>query len=64
MLVHKIDGLANGTLTREVIALYLSGADEFVLRGEKLTQGQRTKIRQVIQSLMGLEIINESSTGS
>ena len=59
--VHKIDGLSSSELTREIIGIYLSGADEIVLKGKRLTQPQRTQIRRVAQSLMGMEIIDESS---
>lgn len=58
----EADELTPEELAREIISSYLAGADEITIKGKRLEQPQRTQIRQVAKSLMGLEIIDESST--
>jgi len=60
-VVCDINGLTPDEITREIIAGYLSGADEITLQSDRLDQLQRTQIRQGAQRLMGFEIIDESS---
>lgn len=59
--VLKIDGLTKDMLTRELIAYYISGADEITISGQRITHDQRNRIREVSHSLIGYEIIDESS---
>lgn len=59
--VLKIGGFTKDILTRELIAHYITGSDEVVVKGKKITQDQRNRIREVSQSLIGYEIIDESS---
>lgn len=59
--VLKIDGLTKDMFTRELIAHYISGSDEVMIKSKKITHDQRNRIREVSQSLIGYEIIDESS---
>ena len=59
--VLKIDGLTKDMLTRELIAHYISGSDEVTIKSKKITRDQRNRIREILQSLIGYEIIDESS---
>jgi|SRR5579859_5349837 len=60
--ILKIDKLRLAEIGREIIAGYLSGADEIVVESNRFTPTQHTQIRQTAQSLMGLEIIDVTST--
>jgi phosphate uptake regulator len=59
--VLKIDGLTKDILTRELIAHYISGSDELTIKSKRITRDQRNRIREILQSLIGYEIIDESS---
>ncbi len=59
--VLKIDGLTKDMLTRELIAHYISGSDEVTIKSQRITHDQRNRIREVSHSLIGYEIIDESS---
>jgi len=59
--VLKIDGFTKDILTRELIAHYISGSDEITISGQRITHDQRNRIREVSHSLIGYEIIDESS---
>lgn len=59
--VLKIAGLTKDMLTRELIAHYISGSDDVTIKGQKITHDQRKRIREISQSLIGYEIIDESS---
>ena len=59
--VLKIDGLTKDMLTRELIAHYISGSDEVTIKSKKITRDRRNRIREILQSLIGYEIIDESS---
>lgn len=59
--VLKIDDLTKDMLTRELIAHYISGSDEVTISGQRITHDQRNRIREVSHSLIGYEIIDESS---
>ena len=61
--VLKIDGLTKDMLTRELIAHYISGSDEVTIKSKKITRDRRNRIREILQSLIGYEIIDESSEG-
>ncbi len=49
-------------IARELIALYLSGADEIAINQTRILPQMRDTIRQTSQYLIGLEIIEESSS--
>jgi len=59
--VLQIDGLTKDMFTRELIAHYISGSDEVTIKSNKITREQRNRIREISQSLIGYEIIDESS---
>jgi len=60
--VFDINGLDNDELVREIIALYISGAELIeIKKSPKISSGKRAIIRQSIQFLMGYEIIEESA---
>ena len=59
--VLKIDGLTKDMLTRELTAHYISGSDELTIKSKRITRDQRNRIREILQSLIGYEIIDESS---
>ncbi|MFH1968148.1 MAG: phosphate uptake regulator PhoU, partial [bacterium] len=59
--VLKIDDFTKDMLTREIIAHYISGSDEVTIKSKKITHDQRNRIREVSHSLIGYEIIDESS---
>src|SRR3989338_222525 len=61
--VLKIDGLTKDMLTRELTAHYISGSDEITIKSKRITRDQRNRIREILQSLIGYEIIDESSEG-
>ena len=61
--VLKIDGLTKDMLTRELTAHYISGSDELTIKSKRITRDQRNRIREILQSLIGYEIIDESSEG-
>ena len=57
----SVKGLAQEMVTREVMALYIAGADEIECVAKSITTLQRKYIRHAAQKLLGFEIINESS---
>lgn len=59
--ILKIDGITKEMLTRELIAHYILGSDEITIRSQRITHDQRNRIREVSHSLIGYEIIDESS---
>lgn len=61
-VVHlKVDNYVPIWIERELIAAYLTGAEEIEIHSKRITTEQRIKIRQTTQFLMGLEIIDESA---
>jgi phosphate uptake regulator len=49
-------------LTRAVMAMYVSGFDVLELSAERITTEQRRAIRTATQSLVGLEVLEETSS--
>jgi phosphate uptake regulator len=49
-------------LTRAVMAMYVSGFDVMELSAERITTDQRRAIRTATQSLVGLEVLEETSS--
>jgi phosphate uptake regulator len=56
-----ITGLEDDQLTRAVMTMYVSGFDVITLESSRVTADQRRTIRQAAQSLVGLEVIGETS---
>ncbi|MGY4707335.1 PhoU domain-containing protein [Candidatus Bipolaricaulota sp. J31] len=47
-------------LQREIISLYIAGYDVIVLRGERIRPETRRAVREISQTLVGLEILEET----
>ena len=64
---EKIEGtldigdLADRELMRAVVTMYVSGFDIITLESSRVTAAQRRTIRDAVQSLVGLEVIGETS---
>lgn len=56
-----LGGLSGKMLHRELLAHYLSGVDEIIIKGSSITPEQRKNIRLFVQSLIGFELVGESS---
>lgn len=57
--ISELDGDA---LTRAVVTLYVSGFDVMVLEADRITAEKRRRIRTATQSLVGLEVLEETGT--
>ncbi|MFC6893262.1 PhoU domain-containing protein [Halopenitus salinus] len=55
-----ITDLEERELTRAVMTMYVSGFDVIALEGSKITTEQRSTIREATQSLVGLEVLEET----
>ncbi|OYR58021.1 phosphate uptake regulator PhoU [Halorubrum halodurans] len=55
-----IAGLTGQDLTRAVTTMYVSGFDVIELAGGEITTEQRSTIREAVQSLVGLEVLEET----
>ena len=55
-----ITGLAGTELVRAVMTMYVSGFDVIVLESGRITNDQRGAIREAVQSLVGLEVLEET----
>ncbi|MFC6723944.1 PhoU domain-containing protein [Halobium palmae] len=55
-----IAGLEGDELTRAVMTMYVSGFDIIALENSRITNDQRRTIRQATQSLVGLEVLEET----
>ncbi|WP_336024746.1 phosphate uptake regulator PhoU [Halobellus salinisoli] len=55
-----VTDLAGDELTRAVMTMYVSGFDIITLEGSRITTDQRRTIRQATQSLVGLEVLEET----
>lgn len=60
-LTLKIQEMPAQRVLREIIALYLTGADEITVQSKRLSPEDRTNIRAVSNFLIGFEIIDESA---
>jgi phosphate uptake regulator len=56
-----IGGLEGRDLMRAVVTMYVSGFDIITLESARVTAAQRRTIRDAVQSLVGLEVIGETS---
>src|SRR3990167_1699823 len=57
----NVEGLTGDAVTRELIALYIAGSDEVLVKSTGISRAQRNRIREINQLLIGFEIISESS---
>ncbi len=55
-----VGGLSGQALTRAVTTMYVSGFDVIELSGAEITTEQRSTIREAVQSLVGLEVLEET----
>ncbi len=55
-----ITDLRGQDLTRAVTTMYVSGFDVIELNGSEIAAEQRSTIREVVQSLVGLEVLEET----
>lgn len=56
-----IGDLSGDHLTRSVMTMYVSGFDVITLRGDRITAEQRQAIRTATQSLIGVEVLEETA---
>jgi phosphate transport system protein len=56
-----VTGLAGENLTRAVMTMYVSGFDVLALEADRISSDQRRAIREATQSLVGLEVLEETS---
>ncbi len=56
----NITGLTGQKLTRAVTTMYVSGFDVIELEGAKITTEQHSTVRDAVQSLVGLEVLEEA----
>lgn len=59
--VIQADGFTSRVLRRELIAHYISGVEEIVIKNKAMNPKQRKDIRLLVSSLVGFEIVDESS---
>jgi phosphate uptake regulator len=57
-----VTGLEGAALRRAVMTMYVSGFDMMHLEADRISADQRRRIRQATQSLVGLEVIEETAT--
>ncbi|MFB6290422.1 MAG: PhoU domain-containing protein [Candidatus Bipolaricaulia bacterium] len=57
----EIDDKEGAVLTRSIISLYIAGYEVIRIEGEQISSSQRGTIRKTTQSLIGPEIVEESS---
>ena len=55
-----ITGLTGQELTRAVTTMYVSGFDVIELEGADITTEQHSTVREAVQSLVGLEVLEET----
>ena len=55
-----IDGLNGDRLTRAIMTMYVSGFDVIRFEAPRVTASQRRTIRDAVQGLVGLEVIEET----
>jgi len=56
-----VTDLAGDELVRAVMTMYVSGFDIIALESDRITTDQRRSIRQATQSLVGLEVLEETA---
>jgi len=57
-----VSGLDTEALTRAVLTMYVSGFDVMRLEADRITAEQRRVVREATQSLVGLEVMEETAT--
>ncbi|MFB6104900.1 MAG: PhoU domain-containing protein [Halobacteriaceae archaeon] len=57
-----ISGLDGEALTRMVLTMYVSGFDVMRLEADRISAEQRRLVREATQSLVGLEVMEETAT--
>ena len=57
----KLEDQDGPALVRHIISLYIAGYEVVKVEGEQITSSQRSTIRKTTQSLIGPEIVEESS---
>ncbi len=57
----QLNDQEEASLTRSIISLYIAGYEVIRIEGEQISSAQRSTIRKTIQSLIGPEIVEESS---
>ncbi|MDZ5810384.1 phosphate uptake regulator PhoU [Halorubrum sp. AD140] len=55
-----VTDLSKQALTRAVTTMYVSGFDVIELEGTEITTEQRSTVREAVQSLVGLEVLEET----
>ncbi|AZQ14673.1 phosphate uptake regulator PhoU [Halorubrum sp. PV6] len=55
-----VSNLTERALTRAVTTMYVSGFDVIELEGAEITTEQRSTVRESVQSLVGLEVLEET----
>jgi len=58
-----ITDLSGQALTRAVTTMYVSGFDVIELEGTEITTEQRSTVREAVQGLVGLEVLEDSQPG-
>lgn len=58
---YNLEDEDGAPLTRSVISLYIAGYEVIQIQGGQITSSQRSTIRRTTQSLIGPEIVEESS---
>jgi len=56
----NVEGLDESDIERRIISKYLAGYDTFTLQGEKALHEKHTYIRNLLNSLMALEIVEQT----
>ena len=55
-----IDSYDDQDIERRIVAKYLAGYDTFIIQGERTLRERQTNIRNILNSLMALEIIEQT----
>lgn len=58
----KLDGRSRVELQRDIIARYIAGYDAIEVSGARVRQEERRMIREIAQSLIGMEILEETQS--
>ena len=56
-----VTGMSADQLRRAVMTMYVSGFDVIALEADRITAEQRRAIREAVQSLVGLEVLEETA---
>jgi len=58
----RLDGRSRVELEREIIAHYIAGFDVIRVAGERIRPQERRMVREIAQSLIGMEILEETQS--